>query len=221
MGFSLHFIRFSLFGPWLLFLDSNKRPHKDMEDRLLAMEDSFNSFKAQKREMQVEESLRHIRILASKPKLTAPHVLIAAVESLVEVATKASHKELDYFVKSLSYCRKYESSDDLCGLALKLFGSAEDKKIATAVNEWAKGRKYEGPQDSHKIEQNNFLPMFPNGFTPPFLPYNMPPYPFPFHRGNGRGRGRGSRSNKSSCFYCKEDGHFVSNCPKLSQSKNN
>lgn len=76
MRFSLHFIRFSLFGPWLLFLDSNKRPHKDMEDRLLAMEDSFNSFKAQKREMQVEEYLRHIMILESKPKLTAPHVLI-------------------------------------------------------------------------------------------------------------------------------------------------
>ena len=111
------------------------------------MENNLQSLKTNKKEAQVEDALRHIRLLASRPKLTAPHVLVAAIESLVEIATKASHKEsfFFFFIKSLSYCRKYEDADDLCGLALKLFGSAEDKNTASAVSDWAKNRKYEGP----------------------------------------------------------------------------
>jgi len=41
----------------------------------------LQSLKTNKREAQVEDALRHIRLLASRPKLTAPHVLVAAIES--------------------------------------------------------------------------------------------------------------------------------------------
>ena len=61
------------------------------------MEDNLHSLKSQKREAQADDILRYIRIRASRPKFTAPHVLIAAIESLVKVATKTNHKDLGLF----------------------------------------------------------------------------------------------------------------------------
>jgi hypothetical protein len=77
---------------------------------------------------KVEDAFRQINILAGRPKLTSPAVIIAAVESLVDIASRSSHKDLDYFCKALQACRRYETSPDLCSLCFRLFGSQEDKK---------------------------------------------------------------------------------------------
>ena len=66
-------------------------------------------------------------------KLPSPGVLIAAMEVLVENATKSGHGELDYFNKALSACRQYEDHSDVCNLCLKLLGSSEDKQISSVV----------------------------------------------------------------------------------------
>ena len=81
-------------------------------------------------ESLVGESLSHISILASRPNLTPSHVLLAAIEFSVTVATKFGHKEAEFFSKAYTYCKKFEDSQDICNLAMKLFGSAEDKKIS-------------------------------------------------------------------------------------------
>ncbi|XP_052066374.1 uncharacterized protein LOC127706024 [Mytilus californianus] len=65
----------------------------DIESRLKDMENKMTSFSNKSAESQVGESLAHVRILASRPNLTPSHVLLAAIESLVTLATKYGHKE--------------------------------------------------------------------------------------------------------------------------------
>lgn len=208
------------------------------------MEDKLKSFSNKSAESQVGESLAQVRILASRPNLTPSHVLLAAVESLVTIATKFGHKEAEFFSKAYTYCKKFEDSKDICNLAMKLFGSAEDKKLANMVAEWMKGKKYESsPKKTVKVEQpdkeNNSQPknVFempqnfgsmsnPASFGFPFVPGPMPMPPFfgpqgysnfQGNFGNGRfnRRGRGGYSRRGSCLYCKEQGHYVAECPKI------
>lgn len=90
---------------------------------------------------EVTLALKNISILASRPKLTSPSVMIAAVESLVDIAMTTGHKEADYFSKALQTCRKFENNPDIVGLCQRLFGTAEDKKISSVVAEWSKNKK--------------------------------------------------------------------------------
>lgn len=46
-----------------------------------------------------------------------------------------SIQNLSHIVKNM------KNSKDLCGLTMKLFGSAEDRKIANVVADWLKGKK--------------------------------------------------------------------------------
>ena len=92
-----------------------------------AVEKAIQDLKAAKG-TQVEEAIRQLNVLAGRPKLTSPAVIIAAVESLVDVATRTSHKDLEYYCKALQACRRFEGSPDLCSLCLRLFGSHEYKK---------------------------------------------------------------------------------------------
>ena len=169
---------------------------------------------------------------------------MAAVETLIEVATRASHKDVDFYVKSLAYCRRYEQSEDFCNLVLKLFGSAEDKKIANIVADWAKARKYESSGSGAgnvglkcRDQQQQYVPpsfyMNPTPFNPVFgagpsmhasmqqsYPvHGFPPYsPYPannFMRVPTRGRGRGRGASSLACFYCKKKGHLVAFCPEI------
>ncbi|KAK3107550.1 hypothetical protein FSP39_017076 [Pinctada imbricata] len=66
------------------------------EDRISAVEKAIQDLKKDKGS-QVEEALRQINVLAGRPKLTSPAVIIAAVESLVDVATRTSDKNLEYY----------------------------------------------------------------------------------------------------------------------------
>ncbi|CAC5386641.1 unnamed protein product [Mytilus coruscus] len=196
----------------------------DIESRLKDMENKMTSFSNKSAESQVGESLAHVRILASRPNLTPSHVLLAAIESLVTVATKYGHKDAEFFSKAYTYCKKFEVSKDICNLAMKLFGSAEDKKLANMVAEWMKGKKYEAsPKKSVRIEQpdkendikmpHNFGAIDnPASFGYPFVqgPMPMPPFygsqgysNFQGNFGNGRfnRRGRGGNTEKDKEDY--------------------
>ena len=89
----------------------------------------------------MDESLATVRTLASRPKLTSPNILMAAIEHLVEIANKTSYKAATLFLKSLSICKRYEDNEEFCSLVLKLFGSSEDKKNFSVIADWAKPKK--------------------------------------------------------------------------------
>lgn len=209
---------------------------KNMETRLRDIERKMESMKEKSGEDQVEECLRQVRILAGRPNLTQAHVLLAALETLVDVAFRNSHKDADFYSKSFTHCKKYENSKDLCGLTMKLFGSAEDRKIANVVADWLKGKKYEGSgvvEDKENVGQNsnkslgdltgmqaNPYPYVPLLGQPhfPFSPYPVPysGYPaqsFGFPRPSVRGMG--IRPRRGRCLFCKDLGHFVADCPKM------
>lgn len=152
------------------------------------LKQDVNALKAKIFNMQVDEALENVRILASRPKLTSPYVLLAAVETLVSISHKTNHKEACLFSKAYSTCKKYGDNDDLCGLVLKLFYSQEYKKIANVVADWAKLKKYEesgkgkeNPKENANIFErpsvNNFqMPGY--GITHPYGTFGMHmPYP--------------------------------------------
>ena len=80
-----------------IYFVGNKTDDKNLEVRLKEMEDKMNSFSNKSAERQVGESLAQVRSLASRPNLTPSHVLLAAIEALVTVATKFGHKEAKFF----------------------------------------------------------------------------------------------------------------------------
>ena len=210
-----------------------------MESRILKMEESLDSIKTKQSGDQVGEALRNVRALAIRPNLTSPSILLAALEVLVDHATKSGHKEADYYARALQTCRKFENNPDICSLCLKLLGSCEDKKVSSAVADWVKSRKYDGSkenvaQGSDKVvpQQFNFsqpYPCFPYGMPvpgqvgPTQLPLQQmpatgfsPPY-FPMRPQFPRARFQNRRGNPGAgvCFFCKSQGHFVANCPHM------
>ena len=230
-----------------IYFVGNKTDDKNLEVILKEMEDKMNSFSNKSAERQVGESLAQVRNLASRPNLTPSHVLLAAIEALVTVATKFGHKEAEFFSKAYTHCKKFEDSKDVGNLAMKLFGSAEDKKLASMVAEWMKGKKYDiSPKKSVKVEPekenvnllsknytcemlHNFgvmanpasfgfpYPQGPSGMSMPpyFVPHGYPHLPGNFGNGRFSRRGRSGFSRRGSCLFCKEQGHYVAECPKI------
>lgn len=204
----------------------------DAANQLKAMRKDLDALKNRKEELHIDEALATVRTLASRPKLTSPNVLLAAVEILAEAANKANYKDATMFSKSLSICKKYEEHEDLCSLVLKLFGTQEDKKISSLITEWKKTKRYEGEKEKEKVKENVTSPSNPYnvpgfGFPQPYpMYYGYPPvmYPGPQCQGGSNfygprvpmrgGRTRKPRSNMS-CYFCKETGHFVSSCPTI------
>lgn len=196
------------------------------------MKEDLKALKSRRDDLQVDDALSSVRSLASRPSLTSHNVLLAAIETLIEVANKANHKDASLFSKSYAICKRYEDNEDFCGLVLKLFGKQEDKKIAAVVADWAKSKKYEESEKSTsrymKQKENvassgspyptfGFGPVYPNQ-----VPYQHMMYPYPpMHQGYYGPRPpmrsasvkKGKQSSPGSCFYCKEFGHFVSGCP--------
>ena len=166
---------------------------KTIEQRVRSMESMVSSMRPA---APVEDALHQIRILAARPALTATHVLLAGVELLVEQAALTGHFEAPCYSKALRACREMTTIEYLCSLCLKLFGSAEDKKISSALSELAKSKRY-------AVSGSSALPY--NGFRG--QPYNRR-----FMRPRQFGRPQGPAR---ACFYCKEVGHFVSDCPKI------
>ena len=203
----------------------------DTNRTLKQMRQDLDALKNKTKDLQVEDALQYVRTLASRPKLTSNHsVLLAAVEMLVDAANKADHKDSLMFHTSLAMCRKYQDHKDFCGLVLKFFGFQEDKIISPLVADWEKSKKYD---DVDKVKSHNKevsrtpepLLGFP-GYGFPNPGFGMP-YPgffpgpsavnpsFGFRPPYRGGAGRGKRRANGACFYCKEEGHFVSNCHKI------
>jgi hypothetical protein len=77
-----------------------------MEYRMKDMEKKLESMKEKSGDDQVEECLRQVRILTGRPNLTQAHVLLAALETLVDVAFRNSHKDADFYLKAFIHCKK-------------------------------------------------------------------------------------------------------------------
>lgn len=200
-----------------------------LEARMEAIERNISEIKTKRDE--VREALEKVRLMANNPRLTSPHILLAAIESLVNAATRQGHKDVDYFIKSLQACRRFDDSDDVCGIALKLFGSAEDKRISSAVAEWSKLKKYKkdgASTDALGTSQNSWpQPPYP---TPMNTPWMIPPnfsaspyYQYPGYSAPTPYRQRGTfrrfrtpyQRRPGPCHYCGEIGHLVAYCPKV------
>ena len=125
-----------------MLLGSSKETRPgSMEEQLQSMRSDLEALKSRREGLQVDEALSNVRSLASRPNLTSPNVLMAAIETLIEVANKANYKDASMFSKAYATCKRYEENEDFCGLVLKLFGSQEDKKIASIIADWAKAKK--------------------------------------------------------------------------------
>lgn len=135
--------------------------------------------------------MRHyhiIRILATRPKLTIPGILLATIEMLVDAANKVNHKDSVLFSKSYAMCKKFEDHTDFCGLVLKLFGSQEDK-ISSLISDQIKLKKYQdGSKEKTTVQQNDMLVASGSGY--PLLGFGFPSpgfkFPYPgFYPGPG------------------------------------
>lgn len=72
-----------------------------MESRLTRLEQNFDDMRQKQCSERVADALKNVRILAGRPKLTSPSVLLASMEVLVEAALKAGHSDTDFFSKAL------------------------------------------------------------------------------------------------------------------------
>ncbi|CAG2255726.1 unnamed protein product [Mytilus edulis] len=149
----------------------------DLEARLKEMEKHLDGMRNQQHADKVDEALKHVRVLASRPKLTSACVLLASLEVLVDCALKAGHNETEYYSKVLQACRHYEDNPDVCNLCLRLLGSSEDRKISSAIAEWSKNKKYDSKAEKEKepsggsVKKLRFHPDIPDwetgsGFNP-------------------------------------------------------
>lgn len=102
-----------------------------LKDQLKSMKEDLKALKNRRDDLPVDDALSSVSSLASRPSLTSYNVSVAAIETLIEVANKANHKDASLFSKSCAICKRYEDNEDL---VLKLFGTLEDKKIAADVD---------------------------------------------------------------------------------------
>lgn len=56
----------------------------------------------------VENALKNVRILAGRPKLIAPIVLLASLEVLIHRVVKAGLSDTEYYSRALQACRQFE-----------------------------------------------------------------------------------------------------------------
>lgn len=211
----------------------------DLEGRIKKMESNIDSLKTQQITEKVSEVLKHVRTLAGRPKLTSASVLIAAMEVLVDCAHKAGNPDMEFYSKALQACRQFEGHDDICNLCLKLVGSSEDKKMSATIADWQKTTKRNdnvnkaGDQSDGRPCHHNTMNDMPSQSTYPYPSYpfqhpmnfgqgypplNGPLAPPFMHIGSRRPTGyrpRPPRKGRGSCFFCKENGHHVAECPKL------
>ncbi|KAJ8320169.1 hypothetical protein KUTeg_001756 [Tegillarca granosa] len=181
------------------------------EARMKSVEQSVSDLRTKTDHNVVEDALRQVRILASRPKLTQAH-------NLVDVSRQASHKDADFYSKALSACRRYDENDD------------KDKKISSAIAEWAKGKNYDQGTSESKVKSKDSRQCMPSSVVPPYpfafpgfplvnFPYSVPLMHFGHYGGQGYPRFRARRQQFSNnipktCYFCKQTRHFLADCPK-------
>ncbi|CAC5414081.1 unnamed protein product [Mytilus coruscus] len=153
-----------------------------LEARLKEMEKHLDGMRNQQHADKVDEALKHVRVLASRPKLTSACMLLASLEVMVDCALKAGHNETEYYSKVLQACRHYEDNPDVCNVCLRLLGSSEDRKISSSIAEWSKNKKYDSKAEKEKepsVGQSvNLLQ------NQQHMPYFYPLYPAPMPMGH-------------------------------------
>ncbi|KAJ8321085.1 hypothetical protein KUTeg_002672 [Tegillarca granosa] len=165
------------------------------EARMKSVEQSVSDLRTKTDHNVVEDALRQVRILASRPKLTQAHS------------------------KALSACRRYDEDDD------------KDKKISSAIAEWAKGKNYDQGTSESKVKSKDSRQCMPSSVVPPYpfafpgfplvnFPYSVPPMHFGHYGGQGYPRFRARRQQFSNnipktCYFCKQTWHFLADCPKV------
>ncbi len=172
---------------------------------------------------EVEDAFSQVNRMMSRIKMVQPFVALAALENLVDVATKHGHKDATYLRKALLECRSREDDPGFADLVCQLFGSAEDRKVAAVVHGWRKAKRVEGEATLPSAPGVTPAPTPPQSFyPPPFSPYAVP-VPFPGYSpppGNVRGRNPQSRRpgprapGGASCYFCREPGHLIATCEK-------
>ena len=212
---------------WLLVIVPRVAPLAsgggDLESRVRLMESNLQVFQNKQSADKVEEDLKNVRTLAGRPKLTSPSVLLAALEVLVQCATKACHTDSEYYSRALQACRQYEDHPDICTLCLKLLGSSEDRKISNTIADWVKSKKYDVKPEVKEGNEKTVASYQQFGSHFPFPPYPMflsSPHAFhnmgfptpttmqgmgfpPFSPGNSSGRSFARpRQGRRVCFYC-------------------
>lgn len=185
---------------------------------------------------EVEEAQAQVSRMMGRIRLLQPYTIMAALETLVEVACRQGHKEAEYYKKALAECRQREHDEGFPDLVKHLFGTSEDKKIVQAVQAW---RKHQKVDPSPASASGSAGPPSPaqSGFHPSPYPsypvYSGYPYPPPFppspysqQSGFGPRRRPGQRRMQydgkpaGACFFCKEAGHRIADCKKAKAAAN-
>ncbi|VDI69358.1 Hypothetical predicted protein [Mytilus galloprovincialis] len=109
---------------------------------LAEMEKHLDGMRNQQHADKVDEALKHVKVLASRPKLTSACVLLASLEVLVDCALKAGHNETEYYSKVLQACRHYEDNPD--------GGSVKKLRFHPDIPDWEKGSGF-NPMGSYVI----------------------------------------------------------------------
>jgi len=205
----------------------------DLQARLEELEGRLQSMERSEGATEVETAQQQVGRLLSRIHLVDTHVIVTALEGLVEAAQASHHKEASYYKKALAEVKRHEGAEGFGSLVLQLFGSGEDKKISSVVQSWHKLVKAEGEGKSRPSGAVSFEPAqaqvqhLPPHYPPPVYP--MAPYAWPQQQPFGYGgfsprRGRGgsgprratrSQQDTGRCYGCGEQGHRVADCKTL------
>jgi hypothetical protein len=215
-----------------------QKPADDQGDRLAAMERELKRMREATHQESVEQALKQVRSLASKPTVSGT-VLVASIENLVDTAMRTGHAQAQAYKMSLRAVAEFEGSPEIRSLVLSLFGDATAKRLTKIVDDWRKTVPKTAPPTSSPSSPSHIAsvspvlaPMqqlqAPPGYLPSPLQHPNYSYPVPpsyygsppayySSRGGRRGRGRGysqqQGGQKLACFVCGE-GHLARDCPK-------
>lgn len=124
---------------------------------------------------EVELASAQVRRMLGRISLVEPHVVLATLEALVEAAQRCHHREVDFFKAAFAEVRKHDGAEGFNHLVLQLFGSPEDKRVATALTNWHKMRRAEGAGGKPAAKPRMAAPASPPA-EPPYPPPQSPPY---------------------------------------------
>ena len=208
--------------------------------RIAALEEKLS--KAEGGASEFDQAQAQVRRMLGRISLVQPHIVLATLEVLVETAQRGGHKEADYYKAAFAEARRHETDEGFGQLVTQLFGSAEDKRVASALTNWHKVVKAESgvakqaqQHDSLNPQQAQMQPAF---YAPaPPSPFYMPsraPFKFyqPFYGQQGNARRGGSlgvmrrppksrEGQGSACYGCGEQGHRVADCQALKDFRAN